>query len=1020
MAGHHFISYSSVDAVDFAVKLADELITGPPRFSVWLDQRELQAGQDWDEQIVEAIRICDSLLFVMTPDSIAANSVCKREWTRALNYKKPIIPLLLHANAEMPFRLEPRQYIDFTTSFERGLAQLRKRLQHLNSPQGKLQTLKDRLADAERDLRREQDEVQQARIHDEIALLKQDIERQRLLVENPERVAKRISLDIERQLERERYPEPSVIRQTHAKIINLPPAGVPDYFQGRHSETQRIGDFLRDDATRVLTVVGRGGVGKTALTCRLLKSLESGQLPDGEQLDVDGIIYLSAIGSRQVNVSNLYTDLCKLLPNDTAAHLETFYRNPRITTEIKMDELLRHFTAGRTVLLLDNLETLIDPETQRITDAELDEALHALLKLPPHTVKVLVTSRITPRHLTLVEPGRQALLNLDEGLPSPYAENLLRAKDADGKIGLRDASDDLLAQARQRTQGYPRALEALFAILAADRSTSLEEILDDTTKLLPDNVIEALVGEAFSRLDPTAQQVMQALAVYNRPVTPNAVDYMLQPYVSNIKSEAVLKRLVNMQFARKQGDRYYLHPVDRAYAYERIPRGEPADRSAKGAPRYTQFALLHHGAEYFKEARKPKKNWKMLADLEPQLAEFELRYEGEDYDVAAEIALTIDYYLNLWGQYRLQAELYERLQGKLSDDRLIQLTTEDLADAYRNLGQYALSLACYQRSLSLARKLKDRSSEGVTLVGIGSYWFEIGQPIRAMEYFQESLNIAYETKNTYAIINRSHGLAHCYGEIGQTGRAKNYYERALGIARKIKDQRSEANLLLSLGLWDSDIGQYEHAQRYLEQSLVLLQQIGDRSNAGVNLVNLAIVLIDQGQYDEAVQYALESANIANEISNPRLASYSNRFLALARFYTGDLRGARDAAETALVHNSPEHNHNVLLLLGVIALHQGERATARDKFIAAVNEADALLKHTRELYKALDTKALALCGLALLEGAQHIPAAIEAYRAARAINQDAGIVARVLQIFEALASQDQAGILKDVRPAASGA
>ncbi len=41
------------------------------------------------------------------------------------------------------------------------------------------------------------------------------------------------------------------------------------------------------------------------------------------------------------------------------------------------------------------------------------------------------------------------------------------------------------------------------------------------------DVVEALVGEAFNRLDVNAQKVMQALAVYNRPVTPAAVDYLL-------------------------------------------------------------------------------------------------------------------------------------------------------------------------------------------------------------------------------------------------------------------------------------------------------------------------------------------------------------------------------------------------------------------------------------------------------------------------------------------------------------
>ena len=100
--------------------------------------------------------------------------------------------------------------------------------------------------------------------------------------------------------------------------------------------------------------------------------------------------------------------------------------------------------------------------------------------------------------------------------------------DVDGKVGLKSAPDALLAEARVRTSGNPRALEALFAILSADRDASLPELLEDAARLLPENVLRALVGEAFSRLDSLAQQVIQALAVYGRPPAPLSPPPLLQ------------------------------------------------------------------------------------------------------------------------------------------------------------------------------------------------------------------------------------------------------------------------------------------------------------------------------------------------------------------------------------------------------------------------------------------------------------------------------------------------------------
>src|SRR5262249_40189228 len=77
----------------------------------------------------------------------ARGSLCKKEWSRALSYKKPVLPLLSARGVEVPLLLQDRQYIDLTQDFDAAVGRLRAHLDWLASPEGVLQTLRDRLAD---------------------------------------------------------------------------------------------------------------------------------------------------------------------------------------------------------------------------------------------------------------------------------------------------------------------------------------------------------------------------------------------------------------------------------------------------------------------------------------------------------------------------------------------------------------------------------------------------------------------------------------------------------------------------------------------------------------------------------------------------------------------------------------------------------------------------------------------------------------------------------------------------------
>jgi len=74
----------------------------------------------------------------------------------------------------------------------------------------------------------------------------------------------------------------------------------------------------------------------------------------------------------------------------------------------------------------------------------------------------------------------------------------------------------------------------------------------------------------------------------------------------------------------------------------------------------------------------------------------------------------------------------------------------------------------------------------------------------------------------------------------------------------------------------------------------------------------------------------------------------------------------------------------------------------------------MLKANAENYAALDSKAVALCGLALGGEAGRVADALESYRAARKINRAPGVVKRVLMLFDAVAVLDTRRALTGVR------
>jgi tetratricopeptide (TPR) repeat protein len=513
---------------------------------------------------------------------------------------------------------------------------------------------------------------------------------------------------------------------------------------------------------------------------------------------------------------------------------------------------------------------------------------------------------------------------------------------------------------------------------------------------------------------------MQALAMYHYPVPAAAVDYLLQPHQPGIDSSRVLSRLVNMQFARRDAGRYYLHQVDREYALERLPRGDPGDRRADTVP-FTRFGLRHRAAEWFKLSRKPREAWKTLDDLAAQLAEFELRCRGDDYDTAAALLLEFDFdYLFLWGHYRLMTELHEALLGKIQDHGLAESSIGNLGSAYYRMGDVNRAMGLYEQALEQARRHKNLWGESVWLGNISNCFGELGETRRAIASLEQALTISQQLGDRKGESLHLGRLANRYAEIGENQRAFDYTQQTLVIDRETGDREGEALDLHNLGHRHHGLGRSDLAKQCHRQALRIARGIGYRLIEASVAAHLGAILSDEEDWDGALRELETAIEIAEQIGASSIAQDARDSLALLHIFRNDLREARRNIEAAGQFDVPMNRCRTATTLGAVRLLEGDGEGARAAFTSAISGANDLLALTPERYEALDIKGLSSCGLVICGDSAQLANAKAAFAAARAVTRDAGITRFLLRRFDALARADAEGRLGAIRPIAAGA
>ncbi|HVR25552.1 MAG TPA: toll/interleukin-1 receptor domain-containing protein [Candidatus Polarisedimenticolia bacterium] len=114
-----FFSYSRADSV-FALRLAEDLkVAGA---NVWIDQIDIQPGQEWDSAVEAAVTQAPQMLLILSPASVKSRNV-RNEISFALEENKTILPVL-YQDCIVPLQLHRIQHIDFRADYKSGLKTL--------------------------------------------------------------------------------------------------------------------------------------------------------------------------------------------------------------------------------------------------------------------------------------------------------------------------------------------------------------------------------------------------------------------------------------------------------------------------------------------------------------------------------------------------------------------------------------------------------------------------------------------------------------------------------------------------------------------------------------------------------------------------------------------------------------------------------------------------------------------------------------------------------------------------------
>jgi len=632
------------------------------------------------------------------------------------------------------------------------------------------------------------------------------------------------------------------LRSLESSPNNLPQQ--PTTFIGREREIAEVKKAL--GTTRLLTLHGAGGIGKTRLSLHVAADV-LGHYPDGVWF---------------VELAPLTDE--RLVPQAVASVLGVKEDAGRPVTEA----LAKHIADRHLLLVLDNCEHVVHACA---TLAEL------LLKSGAH-VRILASSREPLR-----VPGEASFPVLALAVPTPTdsvqveallqfpALRLFAERAAAVQPGFRLSDENALAVAEicQRLDGIPLAIELAAARVRSLSAQNIAARLNDRfgllmggsrTALPRQQTLRALIDWSYDLLSDKERVLFRRLAVFSGGCTLEAIEgvcasgEIVQAEVLDLLSDLVDKSLVMVV---AEDGRYRLLETVRQYANERLAQSGEGDS-----------VRSRHAAFYLAFVEKVAPDLLGVAqasglqrlDLEREnILSAHTCFLGNESDAEHDYRLVhaVKHYWFTRGQlnlgHRVSVEAVTDRKGPANTpSRMKALIVAGQICGF--MGRYEEAQLYLRESLAIAREVSGKDFTVVVLNNLAMVALGQGDRACARLHCDEAIAIARESGNKQRIVTASNALAQLHRLDGDLEAAARLYRQCETLARELGNPDFTAVALLNLAMVDIARDSPHPAAALLREVLDISDETGSKPAVQSVLEVSAGLAGLRGEWQRAARY----------------------------------------------------------------------------------------------------------------------------------------------------------------------